>query len=467
MNKLIKGDTLTCLRKLQSESVQTCICSPPYWGLRDYGVAGQLGLEPTPEAYVARMVEVFAEVRRVLRDDGVLFLNIGDSYMGGGPHHGEKNLGKSGSNQGSASGVDRVGAQREVSCGTSGKAPEVSQDCGCLCGSLCDACRKAYQTGKAHSDPRHDPRLIASPCEPSREHKGSEHGHSPTSDSSRRVSRNGVSSRDSGHNGDLANGRPRVAHQSNPGGSSRQPRGGCSPTSNDGVCLLCGRSLEPCVPQFSGKTASPCESKKVSLSTQDLAVSKNGKASIDDAFGCRNADKSCDSSYQCYGTTYRHVTLKPKDLCGIPWRLAFALQADGWYLRSDIIWHKPNPMPESVRDRPTKAHEYIFLLSKSAVLLGRGGGQGTGDTSDSGDRFRQWLIRPGDRQRPESHRAMASWEASCRLVIPQHPLCLDDCPAHSAALTSPPSRPRWSSAASRPARPNAAAARTAARRGSG
>ena len=60
-----------------------------------------------------------------------------------------------------------------------------------------------------------------------------------------------------------------------------------------------------------------------------------------------------------------HPGLKPKDLCGIPWRLAFAFQADGWYLRSDIIWHKPNPMPESVRDRPTKAHEYVFLMRKS------------------------------------------------------------------------------------------------------
>ena len=58
--------------------------------------------------------------------------------------------------------------------------------------------------------------------------------------------------------------------------------------------------------------------------------------------------------------------LKPKDLVGIPWRVAFALQADGWYLRSDIIWSKPNPMPESVTDRPTKAHEYLFLLTKSA-----------------------------------------------------------------------------------------------------
>jgi DNA modification methylase len=174
MNKLIKGDTLKCLRKLPSESVQTCICSPPYWGLRDYGVAGQLGLEPTPESYVARMVEVFAEVRRVLRPDGTLWLNIGDSYASG-----------------------EVG--------------------------------------------RHD--------------------------------------------------------------------------------------------QKSGEWM-----------TGSAAVKGSGER----------------RQY------FRPSGLKAKDLVGIPWRLAFALQADGWYLRSDIIWHKPNPMPESVRDRPTKAHEYVFLLSKSA-----------------------------------------------------------------------------------------------------
>jgi DNA modification methylase len=167
MNKLYRGDCLKILRRLPDASVQCCVTSPPYWGLRDYGVAGQLGLEPTPEAYVARMVEVFREVRQVLRDDGTLWLNIGDSYAASGP----------------------------------------------------------------------------------------------------------------------------------PGGQGKQR----SNVGSKGVTLR----LAP--PGF-----------------------------------------------------------KSKDLVGIPWRLAFALQADGWYLRSDIIWHKPNPMPESVRDRPTKAHEYIFLLSKSA-----------------------------------------------------------------------------------------------------
>lgn len=165
------GDCRDTLRRLASEGirVQTCVTSPPYFGLRDYGVDGQIGLEPTPDEYVARMVEVFREVRRVLRDDGTLWLNLGDSYA----------------------------ATSKGSGGTNSKQPTNA-------GSFYSA-------------------------------------------------------------------------------------------------------------KFDLKAAA----------------------------------------------------LKPKDLIGIPWRVAFALQADGWYLRQDIIWHKPNPMPESVRDRCTKAHKYVFLLSKS------------------------------------------------------------------------------------------------------
>lgn len=167
------GDALTVLRTLPAESVHCCVTSPPYWGLRDYGVAGQLGLEASPAEYLARMVEVFGEVRRVLRKDGTLWLNIGDSYNAAGrTGHGTRVGYKQETNRASAVGAD---------------SPRPSDD-----------------------------------------------------------------------------------------------------------------------------------------------------------------------------------TLKPKDLCGVPWRLAFALQADGWWLRQDIIWHKPNPMPESVRDRCTKAHEYIFMLTKSA-----------------------------------------------------------------------------------------------------
>lgn len=170
---VIHGDALTRLREMPDESVNCVVTSPPYWGLRDYGVAGQLGLEKSPEEYVAVMVEVFREVRRVLRADGTLWLNVGDSYAGGG--------------------------------GFSASAPTTA-------------------------------------------------------------------------------------------------------TSKSGKYGSCG-------------------------------ALKNG------------------------GIKPRGV-IKPKDLCMIPARLALALQADGWYLRSDIIWHKPNPMPESVTDRPTKSHEYIFLLTK-------------------------------------------------------------------------------------------------------
>ena len=163
-----------------------CVTSPPYWGLRDYGHDGQLGLESTPEQYVANMVEVFREVKRVLRDDGTLWLNIGDSYAGGG-----------------------------------GFAP-----------------------------------------------------NAPTNQA-------------------RAAGDKDAWGKFNPAGMDR----------------------------MSSRTG-----------TGKLAIAAG---------------------------------LKHKDLVGIPWMLAFALRADGWYLRQDIIWHKPNPMPESVTDRCTKAHEYLFLLSKS------------------------------------------------------------------------------------------------------
>lgn len=162
--RILVGDCRERMAQIPDESVHCSVTSPPYYGLRDYGVDGQMGLEESPDAYVAGLVEVFREVRRVLRDDGTLWLNLGDSY----------------------------------------------------------AANRSYQ-----------------------------------------------------------------------------------------------------------------------VTDQKWRDVGNGKGSaVPDS-------------------------LKPKDLIGIPWRVAFALQADGWYLRSDIIWHKPNPMPESVRDRPTSAHEHVFLLAKS------------------------------------------------------------------------------------------------------
>jgi DNA modification methylase len=186
--QIICGDALTKLRELPSESAQCCVTSPPYWGLRDYGNAAQLGLEKTPEEYVARMVEIFREVRRVLRKDGTLWLNLGDSYASAW------------------------------------------------------SCNRRNVIGQGA-------------CEPEK-----------------RMRR----------------------------GSGRA----------DGIV------------------------------TDESPRNRDG--------------------------TPRPEGLKEKDLIGIPWRVAFTLQADGWWLRQDIIWNKPNPMPESVTDRCTKSHEYIFLLTKSA-----------------------------------------------------------------------------------------------------
>jgi len=190
--RILIGDALARLAQMPDCSVNCCVTSPPYWDLRDYGMSGQLGLEPTPAEYIAQMVAVFREIRRVLQDDGTLWLNIGDSYAG------------------------------------SHKGGHVGFGSSTLDGSLDreQACRDAGRTMRTGSRRRDDAEI---------------------------------------------------------------PR-------------------------------------------SDVAV----------------------------------AGIKPKDMVGIPWMLAFALRADGWYLRQDIIWSKPNPMPESVTDRCTKAHEYLFLLTKSA-----------------------------------------------------------------------------------------------------
>jgi DNA modification methylase len=188
---IVCGDVLDCLREMADSSVHCVVTSPPYWGLRDYGVAGQLGMEATPQQYVASMVAVFREVRRVLRKDGTAWVNMGDCY---------------------ATGAGKVGS-----------------------------CPGGGEQGEKWAG--------------------------------------------------------RGAHTANNSGKASVRLAAMGPMTQPNRMPLPG--------------------------------------------------------------------LKPKDLVGIPWRLAFALQEDGWWLRQDIIWSKPNPMPESVTDRCTKAHEYIFLLSKS------------------------------------------------------------------------------------------------------
>ena len=193
--RILVGDCLEQLRTLPEESVHCVVTSPPYWGLRDYGVEGAIGLEPTLQEHLETIVTVFREVRRVLRKDGTLWLNYGDSYT-------------------AAQGINKDGSPRLP------KVPTTIQNV-------------------------------------------------PTD--------------------------RKPGQQDLPAGWSTRK------------------------------------------------VSRTSRVTRDNNFG-----------------------LKPKDLVMMPARVALALQADGWWLRSEIVWHKPNPMPESVRDRPTSAHEKLFLLTKAA-----------------------------------------------------------------------------------------------------
>lgn len=338
------GDSREVLKTLPARSVHCCVTSPPYFGLRDYGVAGQIGLEPTPDAYVAELVAVFREVKRVLRDDGVLFLNLGDSYWGGGrggnpegsPHQKQR------TNRGSVS--MPASARHEAAYDRRGKAPEGSQVRDCFCQSLCGACRVAYRIGKSHSAHLPDSTRLVSNFGSIPEHIQSPSGHPPTLGLTLQVSHNVDATPDQRPSSALGcEPLPASLASTKPQSASPSQNGCLQASSRDGECQMCGRSLLDCVPASAHMVVCTCDTADGELVGRKTDMDTSGLA------------------YPSYTTT----SLKPKDLIGIPWRVAFALQSDGWYLRQDIIWSKPNPMPESVRDRCTKAHEYIFMLSKA------------------------------------------------------------------------------------------------------
>jgi hypothetical protein len=297
------------MRKLAADGVrvQCCVTSPPYFGLRDYGHPGQIGLEKTPAEYVAALVEVFDGVRDLLADDGVLWLNLGSSYMSNtasGPQ------GQSGQRAGrtfTASGLG-AGALRDrhpnqshqpkhvPACGTDGTALPDSTGADSACFCLCDGCLADFLT---HRDRIADTDQQSEQCEPL---------PSPTSRDSERL----------GCEPAIPAASLPSVQESTTLESWRQRRGACS----------------------------RCDTRASSLSMLPTTS--------------RDAQESVRSSWLKYSTHF-----KQKDMIPIPWMVALALQSAGWYLRQDIIWHKPNPMPESVTDRCTKAHEYLFLLSKN------------------------------------------------------------------------------------------------------
>jgi DNA modification methylase len=378
---------------LDALSVHCIVTSPPYWGLRAY--AGEqriewpaveyspmpglpalsipamtcgLGEETTPEAYIGHLILVMREMKRVLRDDGVAFVNLGDSYFG------SNQTGGTNSKEGSAKRMGRMftrsaSVQHEAAYDISGKELGDSQGRDCLCGSLCDVCRVAYRRKSRTSDLL-APMLTASLSLPTLASMGFENGHLPTWDSAHLENHIFPAILGLLHSQDHGAEQLPAFLDSMPDEFSRQLLDVCWQRANRGVCLLCARSLVPDAHESVHKTATPSGIRSSACDVQDLTESpenKNGIAGIDGSLVDHIWGRAFVCSYPHYTTPSSQSpnTLKPKDLCLIPARFALAAQADGWYVRSDIIWAKPNPMPESVTDRPTKAHEYVWLMAKS------------------------------------------------------------------------------------------------------
>lgn len=313
------------------------------------------------------MTAVFSEVRRVLKDDGVLFLNLGDSYYGSSMTGGTKSI------EGSAKRMGRMfekpsNVQHEDAYDTSGKAPADYQESGCLCQNLCGVCREVYLRTSRNYDLL-VPMLIASLSLPNHENTEFGSDHFPTLDFSHLGDHIFPAILDLLHCGAHAGERLHAFQETMPDEFSRQLLDLCWRRGNSSACLLCGRSLTDNVQGFAHMSGG--------FSGQQMHIQNNALHDAQRGHRSQYKDKACGycneilttdtpPNIQPYCTTNKWKNqLKPKDLVGIPWRVAFALQADGWYLRQDIIWHKPNPMPESVTDRCTKAHEYVFLMSKS------------------------------------------------------------------------------------------------------
>jgi DNA modification methylase len=339
---LLTGDCRDVLPTLPSNSVHCVVCSPPYYALRSYLDAShpdkhrELGSEATPDEYLAAMVGVFREVRRVLRQDGVCFVNVGDSYASGGMYPSRSQP-----------------PSRVLACDSGGIAPEGSPVFGSACSDLCGECRDGLLSRNGHRRALLEAALH-------REHEGANHPSAV----------------------------PAYALASTTQQSLQQPQASNSPASSQGArCLLCVRSLADDAPA----SAHMEECKPGS--------ERNGSAS-------HNQDT--DALDLAYSTIASH-RYKPKDLMLMPARLALALQADGWWVRSDIIWAKPNPMPESCTDRPTSAYEHVFLLTKRAryyydsVAVREEAEYGRREWSDiSGNWKRALESSISDKRRPET-----------------------------------------------------------------
>ena len=282
---------------------------------------GQLGLEPTPDLYVQHIVVVFQEVRRVLRDDGTCWINLGDSYAS------------------------------VRSGGTSRTEPQGFQENDSTSTRLCDACEaivsgddRSVRTHHQNAPSRGDDSPVPIPA-----HKESPPSRLASSDSENQTEprQSSVSTQDQRPFEALSVEQFPDAPESTKPVSSPPPRVECLHCDNCGVCLS--------VENSSTRDARLCARRDSGPGRPDTSQRWHTSA-------LRNEGKS--PSAEAYSGI---APLKQKDLVGMPWMIAFALRNDGWWLRSDIIWAKPNPMPESVTDRPTRSHEDLFLLTKSGT----------------------------------------------------------------------------------------------------
>jgi DNA modification methylase len=370
--QIYNGNSAEVLKGLHDGSVQCCITSPPYWGLRDYGHAGQIGLERTPEEYVVNLVAVFREVRRVLRDDGVLFLNLGDSYFGGGRGGNPEDspFRKQATNRGSLIKTMNWRAAREPSCGTSGTAGQGSLDRDSSSESPHDGRTASWWTRIADTDCRHDHEQAAALFPRILESMEELRDRLPIVDSAsrQRIRQHVAAIRDQAQTAIHAAERLLSCPVSMTAECAPQLPGGLTATDTLSACLSSLQTFAAGALRCAGTSGGSEETEHCTEGSVLLFAELKHHIRCTSGL-CSIVASWLNAPYVLAQSTTNAgwcQCLKPKDLVGIPWRVAFALQADGWYLRSDIIWHKPNPMPESVTDRPTKSHEYIFLLSKTA-----------------------------------------------------------------------------------------------------
>lgn len=315
------GDARAVLAALPAGSVQMCATSPPYFGLRSYsGGDREIGTEGDLDAYIGNLVAVFREVRRVLRDDGVVFLNLGDAYASGSGGR---------------------------SYGTSGKQPEDCPGDGYPSSGLCGECRAASTRRKSHKGSRHVPELTADEAVPTLDHTGLCSAALSACETPTQIEQSYRATPDQRRTEGPALAQHLAFPQSTIDESVRQPHDLHSEASIPAdECLSCGRSLVGYAPVSAGTMA---YNDGIEKTAQPSDRRKSGKG----------------SSFSAY-PDYTISSLKPKDLMMVPHRVAIALQNDGWYIRNALVWHKPNAMPESVRDRMTMDYEMVFLLSKRA-----------------------------------------------------------------------------------------------------